>query len=106
LKQYAVHFLAESIKDLDALFCYIAEKASPEIADGYIARIERLCLSLESFPQRGTSIPGRVPGLRTMGFERRVTVLFRVSKGRVDILRILYGGRNLEPLLGAPQGAE
>jgi len=41
-----------------------------------------------------------------MGFEGRVTILFRVSEGRAEILRILYGGRNLGPLLGAPEEAE
>jgi hypothetical protein len=30
-----------------------------------------------------------------MGFERRVTILFRVGEERVEILRILYGGRDL-----------
>jgi plasmid stabilization system protein ParE len=34
-----------------------------------------------------------------MGFERRVTILFRVEEDRVEILRILYGGRDLEPPL-------
>jgi plasmid stabilization system protein ParE len=34
-----------------------------------------------------------------MGFERRVTILFRVEEQRVEILRILYGGQNLEPVL-------
>jgi toxin ParE1/3/4 len=95
LKRYEVHFLAEAIEDLDGLFCYIAEKTSFAIADGYLARIERQCLSLESLPMRGTAVPGRVPGLRTMGFERRVTILFRVGEERVEILRILYGGRDL-----------
>jgi toxin ParE1/3/4 len=99
LKRYEVHFLAEAIDDIDALFCYIAEKASIEVADQYLARIEKLCLSLEFFPQRGTSVAGDVEGLRTMGFERRVTILFRVGQDRVDILRILYGGQNLEPVI-------
>jgi plasmid stabilization system protein ParE len=34
-----------------------------------------------------------------MGFEHRVTILFKVGDDRVDILRILYGGQNLEPVL-------
>jgi toxin ParE1/3/4 len=99
LKRYEVHFLAEAIDDIDALFCYIAEESSYEIADRYLARIERLCLSLETFPLRGTAIAGDLAGLRTMGFEHRVTILFRVGEDRVEILRILYGGRNLEPVL-------
>jgi plasmid stabilization system protein ParE len=31
-----------------------------------------------------------------MGFERCVIILFRVEKEQVEILRILYGGRDLE----------
>jgi len=95
LKKYAVDFLAGAVDDLDALYRFISEKASYEIADGYLARVEQSCLSLATFPQRGTAIPGRVTGLRTMGFEHRVTILFRVKKERVEILRILYGGRDL-----------
>jgi plasmid stabilization system protein ParE len=34
-----------------------------------------------------------------MGFERRATILFRVGKDKVEILRILYGGRDLTPVL-------
>jgi toxin ParE1/3/4 len=99
LKRYEVHFLAEAINDIDALFCYIAEDTSFEIAARYLARIERFCFSLERFPLRGTAVNGRNPGLRTMGFEHRVTILFKVGESRVDILRILYGGQNIDPVL-------
>jgi toxin ParE1/3/4 len=99
LKRYEVHFLAEAVTDIDSLFCQIAEKASYEVADRYLARIERLCHSLESFPMRGTAISGNVAGLRKMGFEHRVTILFGVGEERVEVLRILYGGRDLEPIL-------
>ena len=99
MNRYEVYFLAEAIDDIDSLFCYIAEKASNEVADRYLARIERLCFSLETFPQRGTVVSSAVVGLRTMGFEHRVTILFRVGEDRVDILRILYGGKNLEPVI-------
>jgi len=96
LKRYEVHFMAEAVNDLDSLFCYVAEKSSLEIADGYLARIERLCLSLGSLPKRGTAVAGNVSGLRSMGFEHRATILFRVGEGSVEILRILYGGRDVE----------
>ncbi len=97
MKKYEVRFLAGAVDDLNALYRFIAEKSSYETADGYLARIEQYCFSLATFPQRGTAIPGRVAGLRTTGFERRVTILFRVGEERVEILRILYGGRDLEP---------
>jgi len=35
-----------------------------------------------------------------MGFEGRVSIVFEVSDGAVGIVRILYGGRDLEALLG------
>jgi toxin ParE1/3/4 len=99
LKRYEVYFLAEAIDDIDALFCYIAEESSHEVASRYLARIERFCLSLETFPRRGADLSGAVAGLRAMGFENRVTILFKVGQERVEILRILYGGQNLEPVL-------
>jgi len=91
--------MAEAVNDLDTLFCYIAEKSTLEIADRNLARIGRICLSLGSLPMRGTAVAGKVRGLRTMGFERRVTILFRVGEERVEILRILYGGRDIGPQL-------
>jgi toxin ParE1/3/4 len=36
------------------------------------------------------------PGLRTIGFERRVTIAFRVLKTQVQIITIAYGGRDFE----------
>jgi hypothetical protein len=37
-----------------------------------------------------------MPGLRTIGFERRVTVLFMITEDAVVIEGIDYGGRNFE----------
>jgi toxin ParE1/3/4 len=95
LKTYEVHFLAEAVADLDALYLYIAEDSGYEIADGYLARIERTCASLKSLPQRGTAVAGEITSLRTMGFERRITILFRVGEERVEVVRILYGRRDI-----------
>jgi toxin ParE1/3/4 len=97
VKRYEVIFLAPAIDDLKALFIYIAKESTPETADRYLSRLESLCLSLRTLPNRGTRIPGRVSGLRRMGFERRATILFRVSGKKVEILRILYRGRDLSP---------
>ena len=99
MKRFEVRFLAAAAADLDELFCHIAKKSSPETADRYLSRVERFCLSLSTLPARGTVVPGRVPGLRRMGFERRASILFRAGKDKVEILRILYGGRDLTPAL-------
>jgi toxin ParE1/3/4 len=99
VKRFEVRFLADAAADLDELFCQIAKESSLETADRYLNRLERFCLSLSTLPARGTVVPGRVSGLRRMGFERRATILFRVGKDKVEILRILYGGRDLTPVL-------
>ncbi|HKN21949.1 MAG TPA: type II toxin-antitoxin system RelE/ParE family toxin [Terracidiphilus sp.] len=99
MKKFEIHFLAAAAADLDELFCHIAKETNLETADHYLSRLERFCLSLSTLPARGTVVPGRVPGLRRMGFERRATILFRVGEDKVEILRILYGGRDLTPVL-------
>jgi toxin ParE1/3/4 len=97
LKKYQVYFRPRARKDIVALYRYIAKRSSHKIAGNYIRRIEKACLSLALFPQRGTSVPSIVSGLRTMGFERRATILFHVGEDTVEILRVYYGGQDLGP---------
>lgn len=89
--------LAES--DLTALYDWIADSASPAIAQGFIGRIRANLESLALFPERGTRRDELIPGLRIYGIERRVTIAFRVDAASVTILRILYAGRDLAGLL-------
>jgi toxin ParE1/3/4 len=39
------------------------------------------------------------PGLRIVGFERRVTIAFTVTETRVTILRLFYAGKNWDRVL-------
>ena len=48
------------------------------------------------FPDRGTRRDDLRPGLRVLGFERRAVIAFQITATTVTILRILYGGRDLE----------
>jgi toxin ParE1/3/4 len=65
-------------------------------AGGYISRIEKVCMGLATFPRRGTRRNDIAPGLRTIGFERRVTIAFRVLAEVVEIVTIAYAGRDFE----------
>ena len=40
------------------------------------------------------------PGLRVVGFERRVLIAFHVQPDAVVIDRILYGGRDVKRVFG------
>lgn len=97
--KHRVEFNPEARTDLLNLYDYIAEQSGEERALAYIARIEDACLSLQTFPRRGKFCKGVRPGLRVLGFERRVSIAFQVNPGVVTIFRILYGGRNLEGAL-------
>jgi toxin ParE1/3/4 len=53
-------------------------------------------MALGTFPERGTRRDDLAPGLRTIGFERRATIAFRVGRTDVVIVRIFYGGQDFE----------
>ncbi len=101
MKSYEVRFRQQARRDMIAQLRYLAEKASPYIASNYLARIKTFCLSLATFPQRGTEVPGNPPGIRTVGFERSVTILFRIEENSVRILRVLFGGQDISPAIRA-----
>jgi toxin ParE1/3/4 len=91
---HKVYFRPNAAADLVALYDYIARHAGARIAGDYLDRIEKACMALATFPERGTRRPEILPGLRTIGFERRATIAFRVLKTRVEIVAIAYGGRD------------
>ena len=102
MKKYEVSFRPQAEADLFGLYRYIVEKSGRAVAGAYIDRIEVACLALETFPKRGTRRDDIRPGLRTMGFERRATIVFQVRKAEVVIVRILFGGRDYARLLRGP----
>ena len=99
MRKYRVEILGPAEDDLFDLYQTIAASTGTAVAGDYIQRIEAACLSLETSPLRGTARERAKPGLRTMGFERRATIVFRVRGARVSILRIFCGGQDFERAL-------
>jgi toxin ParE1/3/4 len=93
---HKVYVRPEAQADLFALYAYIAEESGHERAGIYISRIEKACMGLGTFPTRGTRRNDIAPGLRTIGFERRMTIAFRVLAEAVEIVTIAYAGRDFE----------
>jgi plasmid stabilization system protein ParE len=50
---------------------------------------------LEIFPLAGRARPELGPGIRSTGYKRRVTILYRVRGRTVRVLSVLYGGREV-----------
>jgi toxin ParE1/3/4 len=94
-----VLFSPEAKSDLEELYEYTALHSGEDRALAFVERIEHWTDGLASFPERGTKRDDIRPGLRVAGFERRVTIAFRVETDTVTILRILYAGRELERAL-------
>jgi toxin ParE1/3/4 len=99
MKKFRVVFRPLAETDLFELYRYIAEDSGHATAGAYIDRIEAACMALESFPTRGTARDDIRPGLRTMGFEGRATIVFQVKRAEVVIVRIFYGGQDYERAL-------
>ena len=93
---YRVLFSPQAEEDLTNIYRYIAESGYPERALKYIERIEKFCLGLRTFPYRGRSMDHLIAGMRIVGFERRVQIALQISSESVLILRVFYGGRDLD----------
>lgn len=97
---FTVGFSASAKTDLFAIYNYIADRAGAEIALRFVESIEAYCLGFATMPERGTKRDELRPGLRTVGFKRRATILFEVDRDprRVVIHGVYYGGRSVEGL--------
>lgn len=100
MKARRVQFSPETRQDLFQLFDWIATASSVLVAARYAERLEKTCLALNLAAERGHRRDDVRPGLRIMGFERRVTIAFEVSPDTVTILRLFYGGQNWEEQFG------
>lgn len=97
---HAVLLSPLAVEDLIALHGWVAGEADRAIADGYLDRIERKMAGLAQFPLRGAPRDDLAPGVRTLVFERKVLIAYRVEKTAVTVLRVISGQRELAPLLG------
>lgn len=89
----------EAASHLSALYEWMAVQASPEIAIGYITRLEKFVRGFDVASERGTLRDESRDGLRTVGFERRITMAFTVTDTQVIVLGFFYGGQNWQGIL-------
>ncbi|MGB5084463.1 MAG: type II toxin-antitoxin system RelE/ParE family toxin [Methylocystis silviterrae] len=98
-----VVFRASAERDLAKLYKDIKDSrgCDPTVAINYIRRIRSYCEGFAEFPERGTKRDDIRPGLRIIGFERRVAIAFMFDDEKVRIGRVFYGGQDYEAALGA-----
>lgn len=90
MKTYVVRLRPSAEFDLQAIDDWVASSESEAAATTYLARIRTHLAGFELAPARGTRLRG---GRRRVGFERRVTILFRIRGDEVLILRVFARGR-------------
>lgn len=91
-----VVFTPRAEEHLDRIYETILAASYESRADAFVGRIVDYCQGFSTFPHRGTRRDEISPGLRTVGFERRVTLAFKVTENEVIIAGVYYGGRNWE----------
>lgn len=87
-------------QQLTNLYLWIAEQSGfPDRAERYVSAIFDYCNDLADLPLRGIARDDLRPGLRTLGFRRRVIIAFAAYEQAVEILGVYYGGQDYESLL-------
>ena len=101
MKRYAVVFTPRAQRQLDDLYAYIADDSGEARADKFVGGIVDDCLSLSTFPERGTKRDDIRPELRIKSYGRRVAIAFSVEipNATVAIHGVFYGGQDYGRLL-------
>lgn len=92
--EHEIIWRPEARDDLLAIYDWVALQADPETALRYTSRIETFAQRLSHFPNRGFARFDVALGLRTVVFERRVTICYRVVDEEVSILRLIHSARD------------
>lgn len=96
-----VLYSRDALVDLRNLYDWIAADTGPATAHAYLERLQQAIRRMDIGSERGTRRDDIRPGIRVMGFERRVTIVFSVTDTQVVIVRLAYGGQNWESALAA-----
>lgn len=97
MKQLPVVYLESARQDFRDIFDRVEGAAqNTDTAFAFISRIYDACERIGDVPHSGRSRGDLLPGLRTMPFERRAVIAYRVVDDMVEILNVFYAGRDYD----------
>ena len=102
MKKYDVYLMPDAIKDLEAIYGYIADKSGfSERAWAYVEKLRQKCDEMETAPLRGQQRDDLMQNMRVAPIDKKAVVAFIVDeeKRAVLVLNIFYGGRDYEALM-------
>ena len=88
-----------ALNDLTRIGRWIIEAGAPQTGQRYVARIKVRLAKLGDAPEAGRPYGFSDPGLRIIGYERRVMIAYRIEKTRIIVVRVFYGGQNWQKAL-------
>ncbi|MCU9995929.1 type II toxin-antitoxin system RelE/ParE family toxin [Mobiluncus mulieris] len=95
-----VVYSARAEQQLWELQDYIAVKSGfLDVGESFISEIVDFCDSMGELPLLGTLHEDLRPGLRIVGFRRRVVIAYVARAKRIEILGVFYGGQDYESRL-------
>ncbi|MEL6436423.1 MAG: type II toxin-antitoxin system RelE/ParE family toxin [Pseudomonadota bacterium] len=94
MKPHKIIFQAAAVDDLSDLRRQTFINVGPIAAEAFINRLVAFCNAFDIAPNRGTLQTDIQHDLRVVGFERSITVAFRVKDDRVEFLRFFAKGTN------------
>lgn len=104
---YRVAYSIEALDDLREIYAYIAnELFAPETATAQLARIQKEIRSLDFMPARYVSVewePWHSMQMHQLPVDNFVVYyLINDEKKRVTVVRVIYGGRDVEEIINMP----
>lgn len=97
MARFTVLFDRDARADLTEIRDHIAKARDAALAESFVERIIDYCESLATVPHRGARRDYVLPGLRTLGWRKTVTIAFHVSDEtkHVFVLGVFYRGRDV-----------
>jgi len=100
IRRLEVVYSAAAENDLADIFRHlVAHGASPEVALGFVLRIENRCEKIGDAPRGGPARDDLLPGLRIVPFEHSAVIAYVIEKDVVRVVNIFYGGRDFDALM-------
>ena len=100
MKRLPVLFSETAMADISATAVYVGEQTgSLDVALGFVSRIEARCLKIGDAPNGGAPRPDLGEWIRMVPFERSAVILHKVHADHVEVVTIVYGGRDYEALM-------
>jgi toxin ParE1/3/4 len=91
-----LRFRPEALEDLESITRAV-RRASGSVgtARRYVARVLERCRHIATLPEGGRPRNDLAPGLRSVAFERRLVIIYRIpAPGIVEVTNVFHGARD------------